>query len=466
MIDEALTKSELGVLPYQGADRRVKNRYRTLDYVVLRCDVCKAVYGKDGRVLLMWVLHRRKQNGGKDLCNSCWRDQRNPFRHFDNAKTAFLKLVCKNGGNVPPRNRLPYDLINAVNCYYGGYTAFRDRCGLPATMKPKNWWKDWANLEAELLPICEELGFFPPAQYFYAIGASSLRAAFRYFGGAAAIAKRLGYQLGTAYEADDGHYTFSYYEFAVDNLLFYHGVPHQPHPTIQDGDKRRGDFRVRETFIEVAGYARTRKSRAQAYHERLKEKVCLYRTLRIPVVIIYKEDFKDTRLVLDKLKPLINQYGDKSRHVDIANAVRPVSWWADWNNVAKLLEETIGTIGHFPVARELEDTGRSCIVHYIMKFHGGLAAARRRMGADVKQEAPGFFAEWQNVQKTFGPVCEQLGYFPSANEIRSRKYGTTDCVTVLYKYWGSIRAVAAKMGYPTRRDFMATRMEKETCLFD
>lgn len=466
MIDEALTESELGTKPYAGTDRRVKNRYRMLDYVVVRCDVCNAVYGKDGRVLLMWVLQRRKQNGGRDLCTSCWRDERNPLRHFDNAKAAFLILVRKNDGKVPPRSRLPYDLINAINSYYGGYAAFRDRCGLPSTMKPRHWWKDWANLKAELLPICEELGIFPPDQYLLDIKATSLRSALKYFGGAKKIAKRLGFKLGTGYEADDGHFVFSYYEFAVDNLLFYHRVPHQPHPTICDGDKRRGDFRVGDTIIEVAGYARGTKTRSRQYHKRLREKEALYASLGIPVIVVYKEDFDDIDVVVKKLEPLIRQYGDKTRQVDIENALRPVSWWADWDNVAKLLEEAIKELGHFPVARELEKTGRSCVVHYIMKLHGGLAQARRRMGARVNQEAPGFFAEWENVRKTFLPICEQLGYFPSPNQIRSRRFGTTDCVTVLYKYWGSIPAVAAKLGYPTQGQFMRTRKDREPCLFD
>ncbi len=466
MIDEALTERELGTKPYADTDRRVKNRYRMLDYVVVRCDVCNAVYGKDGRVLFAWAFQRRQQNGGRDLCKACWLDHRNPLRNFHNAKSAFLNIVSSNRGKVPPRTRLPYDLINAINCYHGGYAVFRDRCGLPSSVKPRYWWKNWDNLKTELLPICEELGFFPPDQYLLDIKANSLRSAFKYFGGAKTIAERLGFKLSTGYEADDGHFVFSYYEFAVDNLLFYHGVPHQPHPTICEGDKRRGDFRVGDTIIEVAGYARGTRARTRQYHKRLREKECLYARLKIPVVVIHKQDFNDIDVVINKLEPLVARYGDETKQVDILNAIRPVSWWADWDNVARLLEEAIEELGHFPVARELEETGRSCVVHYIMKLHGGLAQARRRMGARVNQETPGFFAEWANVCNTFLPICEQLGYFPSPNQIRSREYGTTDCVTVLYKYWGSIPAVAAKLGYPTRGQFMRTRKDRESCLSD
>ncbi|MFH1923182.1 MAG: hypothetical protein ABIP48_25245, partial [Planctomycetota bacterium] len=259
---------------------------------------------------------------------------------------------------------------------------------------------------------------------------------------------------GSGYEADDGHFILSYYEFAVDNLLFYHGVTHETFPSIRKGDRRRGDFKVGETFVEVAGFSRGRRSaHTRTYHKKLEEKLCLYAESGIPVIVIYKEDFDNIDVVVSKLRPLIDRHGEEGKTVDITNAIRPVSWWSDWENVRLLLQEVIGDLGHFPVARELEKMGESCISYYIMKFHGGFPEARRRMGAEVSQESPGYFGEWKNVEEMFGPVCKRLRYFPSAKEIRARKHGLLDCVTALYKYWGSIPRIAHALGYPTKQEF-------------
>ena len=97
MIDELETRRLLGVSPQTANCSQAKYRYRTLDYVVVRCDVCQSVYGKDGRVLFAWVLKRRRDNDGKDICHKCWWDQRNPFRSFDYAKKAFSRIVNDSG---------------------------------------------------------------------------------------------------------------------------------------------------------------------------------------------------------------------------------------------------------------------------------------------------------------------------------------------------------------------------------
>lgn len=435
MIDEALTERKLGVTPYQGADARVTNRYRTQDFVVTRCDVCGRVYGEQHGTKLCSVLQKRKRDDGKDLCLECLRDQRNPLRVFNNAKTEFLKIVEANKGSVPRREDLPWALVAAINTHHGGIRAFRARCGLPTIRRASGWWTQWNNLEAELRPLCEELGFFPPDQYLLAIRANSLRSALRYFGGARKVAERLGVKMGTGYEADDGHFVLSYYEFAVDNLLFYHGVPHEVHPRIRKGDNRRGDFKVGGTYVEVAGYAADgRRARTRRYHQKLDEKLEFYSASGRPVIVIFKEDFDDIDAVVTKLRPLIDDHGQRVAEVDIVNAIRPVSWWSEWENVRCLLQEAMDAVGHFPTAAELERMGNSCVAHYIMKFHGGLPNARKQMGARVRQESPGYFEEWDNVARMFQPICEQLGYFPTAADIRERKYGLIDCSSSLYKY--------------------------------
>ena len=475
MIDKELTKRRLGVTPYDGRDPRVKDEYRRLDYVVVRCDQCGEEYGKDGRILYKWVVKARERDGGVDVCLKCRGPRRNALHNFENARAEFVKALAANDGEVPRRDDLPGSLVGAINRYHGKYCKFLDRCGFELTKrrashasrlgvpsKPHGYWKDWKNVRAELMPICEELGFFPPDQYLLQNGHLSLRSALKYFGGAAAAAKKIGYAIESGYEADDGHFVLSYYEFAVDNLLHAHGVPHDTYPVILQGDRRRGDFKVGQTFIEVAGYDRRESSRRhRTYFERFEQKLRLYESLNIDIVVIYKHDFNDITCVLRRLDPLFNRYGGDTSDVDIENAIRPISWWSEWQNVANQLSEVVAHLGHFPTAKELEQCGKSSVAHYIMKFHGGFAAARRRFGASLRQEAPGYFAKWKNVENIFRPICDDLGYFPSAREIRERKYGLIDCSSSLYKYWGSLQNVASRLGYPTKRQFNVAMREQQ-----
>ena len=61
---------------------------------------------------------------------------------------------------------------------------------------------------------------------------SLVSAIYSYHGGTDKVAKILGYKKNTMYEADDGHYVSSYYEFVVDNILSSYDVPHSTQPII------------------------------------------------------------------------------------------------------------------------------------------------------------------------------------------------------------------------------------------
>jgi len=62
--------------------------------------------------------------------------------------------------------------------------------------KSRNYWKDYTNIENELLPICDDIGQFPTKQYLITNNKSSLsNAIIVYHGGLEKIAIKLGYKL-------------------------------------------------------------------------------------------------------------------------------------------------------------------------------------------------------------------------------------------------------------------------------
>lgn len=460
MIDYELTSKRLGV-ECRFADTAIKGEYHSHDHVIVRCDFCDAIFGKPKGTMYFYVAKRRGDFDGKDVCLSCQSDRKNPLRDFSYAKRLFIQIVNENDQQVPARQQLPNNLIGAINRHHGGYRSFVERCGYEHDTKPHRYWNEWTNLESELKPICEEFGHVPSVTYLAEINAS-LPGAISFHGGVAKVAKQMGFPIQTGYWADDGHFVLSYYEFVVDNILYSSGVPHSTHPEIVPFDRRRGDFLVGNVFIEVAGYERlTASVRHRVYHDSLREKISLYKEHDLRVVVIYKEDFADVSFVIEKLQDLVDQFGVSSpSDLDIENAIRPVTWWANWENVQSRLQPIIVKLGHFPTARELENAGESSLAHYIMALHGGFSEARRLCGAPVRQQAPGYFADWSKVEAMFLPVCEELGYFPSAKQIRKGVYGVTDCCTSLYKHWGSLKAVARKLGFPTKREFNLNQNRK------
>lgn len=450
-----------------------KHGFRKLDYVVPRCDECGEVYGKDGRVIVFWIFKKREERGGRDLCESCWRDITNPLRHFAVAKERFLELIAANDGAVPAKSKLPNDLMGAIANYHGNYIKLREACGYPLAKvprrplmkRPDGFWT-WETLEKALRPICDALGHFPTDKMFLEDPEiSPIRAQLKHFGGVAAVAKRLGVRPATLVKTNDGHYVLSHYEWLIDNLLFAHSVPHEPSPVIVARDKRRGDFRVQDTFIEIAGFSRADKEH-EAYFQRLDAKRDLYSALGVSVIVIDREDFDDRRLVMEKLQPLIAAYGKEADDAAVEGAfkvsippsdathqaVYPSSFGKQWPNVEPILLNLIDELWHFPTAIELQSSGNSRVIHWITDYHGGLNAVRIRMGYSPIQYPDNHWAEWSHVEELLRPVCEALGHFPTPDDFKEGRFDLPNIMTALRTHWGGNAAIAEKMGIPLRRE--------------
>ena len=91
--------------------------------------------------------------------------------------------------------------------------------------------------------------------------------------------------------ARDGHECHSLDEQRIDDWLQAHGIPHERepiyplHPEFNPTGRRRGDWRVGNTFIEYFGLAGD-----ERYDQKSSEKVALAAAVGIPLIAILPED--------------------------------------------------------------------------------------------------------------------------------------------------------------------------------
>lgn len=74
-----------------------------------------------------------------------------------------LDIVIKKLGRYPTRTDFErlgkQDLMAAIKRYHGGLTKVREKKGYKPVQKTLGYWKDWKNLENELIPILEKYGW-------------------------------------------------------------------------------------------------------------------------------------------------------------------------------------------------------------------------------------------------------------------------------------------------------------------
>ena len=89
------------------------------------------------------------------------------------------------------------DLVNALHRWGGGHTAFATSLGLQTVERPKNYWKEFSNLQQELFAFNAAFGSsgqMPSVTWLKENDYSVIQSAInRYHGGTFAVAKRLGW---------------------------------------------------------------------------------------------------------------------------------------------------------------------------------------------------------------------------------------------------------------------------------
>ncbi|CAN5477069.1 hypothetical protein BH09SUM1_BH09SUM1_09960 [soil metagenome] len=99
----------------------------------------------------------------------------------------------------------------------------------------------------------------------------------------------------------DGHICFSLGEKTIDDLLYFHGVPHDREPRYPEGNYR-GDFKIAEVFVEYFGLAGN-----PDYDLRTTEKIRLCEKHGIQLIAIFPEDIVSRTKLEKKLSTFIGR---------------------------------------------------------------------------------------------------------------------------------------------------------------
>jgi hypothetical protein len=255
--------------------------------------------------------------------------------------------------------------------------------------KPAIYWRNWENLEKELQVVINELGHFPTSGKLREIGRSDLDSAiYRYHGGINKIRKKLNLNL----ERKPPNYWKSW-----NNL-------------------------ENELKIEInrIGYFPTQDD--------------LRKISRDDIVNAIHRHHGGMNVVKEKMGYELPR--------------KPMGYYKSWENTKKELQQLIVKLGHFPTHLELVELKCSSLSSAIA-YHGGYYEVRGKMGYEPIQKPLNYWKDWKNLQGELHLICDELGEFPTQDDIR--KMGRDDIVNAIHRYHGGMNVVIEKMGYDIRR---------------
>jgi hypothetical protein len=242
--------------------------------------------------------------------------------------------------------------------------------------RPKNYWKDFNNLESAIKSLMFENAF--PSYDRIIKGFPGSVAAIRYFGGLRAVANKMGYELCNFYKTKDGHYARSYYEAVFDEFLYSRNIKHLPEGLIDKNYNYRYDFKVDDYFIEIWGYRHTK--HVAHYIKKRKFKERLYRKLKLKLIPVEFQLFNGDNATIERnLEKLFLNLGydiKRKKEFDINKLTKIMGFWNE-TRIIKEIKNLIIHNGHFPTHKEMRATsGLACAVQRTSSIN----AFRKLMG--------------------------------------------------------------------------------------
>jgi hypothetical protein len=122
----------------------------------------------------------------------------------------------------------------------------------------------------------------------------------------------------------------------------------------------------------------------------------------------------------------------------------PVGFLEDWENVRTLLSEVVQQLGHFPTYQELQQVGYAVLAVAIVDHHSGMHAVRAKMGEAANRVPRGHWLAWENVEAKLRELADELGRAPSHSELKTR--GLARLSTAILRVHGGTEAVYARLG--------------------
>jgi hypothetical protein len=127
---------------------------------------------------------------------------------------------------------------------------------------------------------------------------------------------------------------------------------------------------------------------------------------------------------------------------------RPDGYWPNWENVERELREIIRETEKFPTQKELANMGKSSLAHAMAKYHGGMNAAKEKLGFEITKRNRGHYENWDVVVSELDGIWEKHpeleGNLPGAKWMRENGYNAL-AIGICRKQEG-FRKVREKLG--------------------
>lgn len=186
--------------------------------------------------------------------------------------------------------------------------------------KPVGYWQDWSNVEVELKKVIEILGHFPSQPELAKLKRTDIHnAIYRYHGNLTKACKRMGHKEN---RRPPGYWN------KWDNVK----------REVKSIVKEQGSLPGQHT-LERLGYSE----------------------------------------LVDAVNRHYGGFSTVRKKLKLREVEKPKRYWRRWENVEGELVAVIKEVGHFPVAKELEDMNRSSLSHAIINYYGGYETVRKRL---------------------------------------------------------------------------------------
>ncbi len=361
------------------------------------------------------------------------------------------------------------DLDQAIN-QLGGYDQIAKQWGLTLKYmrKPSNYWKDFSNVEKELLAFIAEYGtpsVMPIKAELLKAGRGDLaKAIIKTHGGIEAVAERLGLQLPSHKRKKRGYWEdFANVTSELQNFIAEHGVSGVM-PTQNDLtrvglsslanaiDYHGGIYAVAQRLGLCLSHTQHPNGYWDDFVNVERELLAFVSEHGTPGVMPSRGDLRQAGL--HDLNGALEKHGGTpavAKRLNLKPKIKPMGHWDDFTNVEKALSAYIaehGIPGVMPTHSELQRAGQSSLSIVITKKHGGVAHVAERLGLQLPSTAkPSSY--WDDIAhielaiREFNEARRMPGVMPTGSELK--KAGRTDLASAITNH-GGFPALAEQFG--------------------
>lgn len=260
---------------------------------------------------------------------------------------------------------------------------------------PMGHWRDFANVEARLRQVMNQLGRFPLMKDLKDLGLSGLASGVQdYHGGLAAVRRRMGVEEDRA---------------ARGEWM----------------DRKNVERVLLEVKKQVGRFPTAGDLKRRGYHG------------LVAAIGSYHGGFPALRESMG-----MELYAQ--RH----------GYWGEFSNVRAVLEALQQKLGRFPTEKDLREAKRTSVLSAIQKHHGGMAAVCAKMGVEARERPKGYWKVFAHVEEAIEGFVVTHGHFPTQKELSDA--GLSSVAMAAVKYHGKLSGVRVRMGYiPVTDDHLA-----------